>query len=127
MSVILRRKIWEWNAGWMGLGVAYAGVYAATEGLKVAFGKPRPDLISRCNPDISDIASHTIGGLGINMRGAPTLVSWSICQNNDVREGFVSFPSGHASCMYMYTYLYEQFYTLILFADSSYLQLLLPA
>lgn len=95
-----RRKLWEWNAGWMGLGVAYAGTYAATEALKVMYGKPRPDLLSRCNPDLRNIASHVVGGLGQDLSGAPSLVSWRICDNRSdklVRDGFVSFPSGHSS------------------------------
>ncbi|KAK2861203.1 hypothetical protein FQN49_004436 [Arthroderma sp. PD_2] len=99
-SLVWRRKLWEWNAGWMGLGVAYACTYAATEGMKVLFGKPRPDMLSRCDPDLSDIASHIVGGLGQRLEGAPDLVSWTICRDTSttaLRDGFVSFPSGHSS------------------------------
>ena len=74
-----------------------------TEGLKDLYGKPRPDMLSRCNPDLSDIAAHVVGGLGQELPGAPILVSWTICQNTSrslSRDGFVSFPSGHASCKY---------------------------
>ncbi|KAI2015238.1 hypothetical protein LOZ39_001935 [Ophidiomyces ophidiicola] len=95
-----RRKFWEWNAGWMGLGVAYNFTYTVTEAMKVMFGKPRPDLLDRCNPNISNITSHVIGGLGGKITGAPSLVAWTICQNQTKRlsqDGFVSFPSGHAS------------------------------
>ncbi|KAK2737180.1 hypothetical protein FQN57_000437 [Myotisia sp. PD_48] len=97
---VWRRKIWEWNVGWMGLGVSYAATWTATEGLKLVFGKPRPDLLSRCNPDLSDISRHIVGGLGEVLEGAPSLVAWTICQNKSdrlSRDGFVSFPSGHAS------------------------------
>jgi membrane-associated phospholipid phosphatase len=97
-----RRKFWEWNVGWMGLGIAFAGVYAATEGLKIIVGKPRPDLLSRCDPDLSNIAAHIVGGLGANLTNAPLVVSWTICQNTSSklsRDGFVGFPSGHASGM----------------------------
>ncbi|ODH13104.1 hypothetical protein ACO22_07600 [Paracoccidioides brasiliensis] len=99
-SLVWRRKLWEWNAGWMGLGLAIGGAYAATEALKVICGKPRPDLINRCNPDIPKIAVNIVGGLGRRLRGAPLLVSYNICQNKTTRltrEGFLSFPSGHAS------------------------------
>jgi membrane-associated phospholipid phosphatase len=99
-GLVWRRKLWEWNAGWMGLGVAYAGAYMATEGLKVAFGKPRPDMLDRCNPDLSAIDAHTVGALGNVMGDYSTLVEWTICQNRELmftREGFVGFPSGHAS------------------------------
>ncbi|GBF67174.1 diacylglycerol pyrophosphate phosphatase [Trichophyton mentagrophytes] len=99
-SLVWRRKLWEWNAGWMGFGIAYACTYAATEGMKVLFGKPRPDMLSRCDPDLSDISKHVVGGLGQRLDGAPELVTWTICRNTAsmlLRDGFVSFPSGHSS------------------------------
>ncbi|PGH01714.1 hypothetical protein GX51_05030 [Blastomyces parvus] len=99
-AAVWRRKLWEWVVGWMGLGIAYAGTYASTEALKVIYGKPRPDLLSRCNPNLSNIAAHVVGGLGEKLDGAPLLVSYTICQNTSEQltwDGFVSFPSGHAS------------------------------
>ncbi|KAJ5297859.1 hypothetical protein N7508_008108 [Penicillium antarcticum] len=97
---IIRRKIWEWNAGWMGLALALASAWCATQGLKVLIGKPRPDLIARCDPDLSAIDRYTVGGLGGRVDGAPVLVSWEICrdQSNSLSiDGFASFPSGHSS------------------------------
>lgn len=85
----------------MGLGVAAAGVFMATQGLKALYGKPRPDMLARCDPDLSDIAAYAVGGLGPKLSGAPTLVTWKICQNKSDTvkvQGFSSFPSGHASC-----------------------------
>lgn len=102
-SQIVRRRIWEWNAGWMGLAVALAGVWMSTEGLKDLVGRPRPDLLSRCNPDLSAISANARGGLGGRLRDAPLLVSWKICRDQSSRvvvDGFSSFPSGHSSCMF---------------------------
>lgn len=85
----------------MGLALAVASAWAATQGLKVLVGKPRPDLLARCDPDLSRIAEFTVGGLGERVRGAATLVSWEICRDrsNSLRiDGFASFPSGHSSC-----------------------------
>ncbi|KAL1964258.1 hypothetical protein VTN77DRAFT_7078 [Rasamsonia byssochlamydoides] len=99
-ALIWRRKIWEWNAGWMGLGVALAGAFVATEGLKDLMGKPRPDFLARCDPDLSKVATYAVSGLGRQLQGAPTLVTWEICRNQgyDVKvDGFASFPSGHSS------------------------------
>lgn len=101
----IRRKFWDWNVGWMGLALAVASAWTATQGLKVLVGKPRPDLLARCNPDLSRIAEFTVGGLGDQVRGAATLVSWEICRDrsNSLRiDGFASFPSGHSSCMFPY-------------------------
>lgn len=95
-----RLKIWEWNAGWLGLGLAVAGAFMATEGLKDLYGRPRPDMLARCDPDLSDVGAYVVGGLGTRLEGAPRVVSWEICRNRGkelVMDGFVSFPSGHSS------------------------------
>lgn len=100
-SQTVRSKLWEWNAGWLGLVVSLAGVWMATQGLKDLAGKPRPDMLARCNPDVSKVAQYAVGGLGNIVQGAPTLVSWEICQNKSDMlrvDGFSSFPSGHSSC-----------------------------
>ncbi|KAL2832064.1 PAP2 superfamily-domain-containing protein [Aspergillus cavernicola] len=99
-ALLWQRKIWEWNAGWLGLALACAGTFMATEGLKDLYGKPRPDMLARCDPDLSNIAAYAVSGLGERLAGAPTLVSWEICRNRaDLLklDGFVSFPSGHSS------------------------------
>ncbi|RAH40193.1 phosphatase PAP2 family protein [Aspergillus brunneoviolaceus CBS 621.78] len=98
--IVLGALLWEWNAGWLGLGISLAGAYMATEGLKDLFGKPRPDMLARCDPDLSKIGNFAVSGLGSRLDGAPTLVTWEICRNQ-ARElavdGFSSFPSGHSS------------------------------
>lgn len=94
------RRLWEWHAGWLGLGLSLAGAFFVTSGLKDVVGKPRPDLLARCDPDLSNLAAHLVGGLGLNERSAPILVDTSICRNPDssvVKNGFAAFPSGHSS------------------------------
>ncbi|OGM39573.1 PAP2 domain protein [Aspergillus bombycis] len=59
-----RVKIWEWNAGWLGLGLAVAAAFMATEGLKDLYGRSRPDLLARCDPDLGNIDAYVVGGLG---------------------------------------------------------------
>lgn len=116
-ALIWRRKIWEWNAAWMGLGVALASTFMATEGLKDLAGKPRPDLLDRCDPDLSKVSAYTVGGLGADVPGAARLVTAGICRNQakELRlDGFVSFPSGHASfsfagLMYLSLWLCSKF------------------
>jgi membrane-associated phospholipid phosphatase len=99
-SRIWRRKVWEWNTSWLGLGVALAGAFMVTEGLKDIYGKPRPDLLARCQPDLHAIAKYAVGGIGQIYEEAPVVVDWHICQQSDnsiLRDGFASFPSGHSS------------------------------
>lgn len=71
--------------------------------LKNAIGKPRPDLIDRCQPNITMIS----GGQNIDL---PTIVgqfglsNHSICTQTDnaiLKDGFRSFPSGHSSSKYL--------------------------
>lgn len=99
ISLIWRQKIWEWNTAWMGLGVALAGAFVVTEGVKDIYGKPRPDLIARCDPDLNNIGAFQVGGLGQRLGNAPIVVTAGICRNtgSTLDDGFTSFPSGHSS------------------------------
>ncbi|KAJ5898297.1 diacylglycerol pyrophosphate phosphatase [Penicillium tannophilum] len=94
------RRLWEWHAGWLGLGLSLAGAFFITSGLKDVVGKPRPDFLARCDPDLSNIAPYVVGGLGLNESSAPVMVNVGICQNTNLsvlKDGFAAFPSGHSS------------------------------
>ncbi|KZF18854.1 acid phosphatase/Vanadium-dependent haloperoxidase [Xylona heveae TC161] len=94
-AVIWRRKLWEWNVGWMGLGLSLAVTFLLTEGMKNLFGKPRPDLIMRCNPVLVDAGRYVVSGVD-----GGALVTASICRpdkQSTLDDGFKSFPSGHSS------------------------------
>ncbi|KAL8799223.1 MAG: hypothetical protein Q9182_006057 [Xanthomendoza sp. 2 TL-2023] len=98
-SVIWRRKLWEWNTGWLGLGLTLALTFLLTMGMKNLFGKPRPDLLSRCKPDYEHQADYAIGGYPQVLNGL-YLVSATICRQTDMERlnnGFTSFPSGSPS------------------------------
>ncbi|GAB7339104.1 hypothetical protein MBLNU457_5755t2 [Dothideomycetes sp. NU457] len=95
-----RLKFWEFNAAWMGLGLSYVLAFFITQGIKNIFGKPRPDLLARCQPDLTNISQYVVGGYGQDISGRWTLVSSAICTQPDqsvLNEGFRSFLSGHAS------------------------------
>lgn len=97
---LLRIKLWEWHTGWLGLAMSLATAVAITEGLK-NFGKPRPNALARCRPDLANIQNYYVGGFyaeGFSNRWA--LVSVDICQQTDrsvLNDGFQSWPSGHSS------------------------------
>ena len=100
-TTIFKRKLWEWNTGWLGLALALASVFFFTEGMKNLYGKPRPDLLSRCDPDLGAQESHALGGFGSRIPNGVLLVSSTICRQTDTSkldDGFSSFPSGHSSC-----------------------------
>lgn len=97
-SLKWRRKLWEWNVGWLGLGLALVIAVLITDGMKNLFGKPRPDLLSRCDPDLSRVREHAVGGYSGHIDEGLLLVLHTICRNREVLDdGFRSFPSGHAS------------------------------
>lgn len=107
-ALIWKRKFWELHAGWLGLALSIVATWFITNGMKNLFGRPRPDLISRCEPDLANFSRYIVGGVASEDR--PTdlnqvlslgmLVSAEICQQTDdykLHEGFRSYPSGHSS------------------------------
>ena len=98
-AILWRWKLWEWNAGWMGLGLAVALSFLIVSGVKEVAGKPRPDLLARCDPDLSRLPTASVGGIGQQVDEGINLVSWTICRKTGevLDEGFRSFPSGHAA------------------------------
>lgn len=96
-----RAILWRTHVGWLGLAAGLAATLFITSGLKDMVGKPRPDLLDRCNPDTTAVAKYLVGGLGNSLNSeAEPLVSSGICQQTDTRyldDGFAAFPSGHSS------------------------------
>lgn len=93
-------KAWELERGWAGLALALATAFFITQGSKQLFGKPRPNMLARCQPDLSNIESHVVAGYGSRFSPEWTLVDISICTTTDrssLDDGFRSFPSGHSS------------------------------
>lgn len=98
--MIWRRKLWELHVGLLGLGLSVAATWFITNGMKNMFGKPRPDLLARCQPDVENMDRYIIGGNYIREGRAFALVSADICTNTDAHmldDGFRSFPSAHSS------------------------------
>lgn len=88
----------------MGLALSLATAFMITQGMKNLFGKPRPDLLSRCRPDLDRIQDFAITNVvGDSFNPNWVLVTADICTNTDddiLKDGFKSFPSGHSSCTY---------------------------
>lgn len=98
-AMIWKRKLWELHIGWLGLALSIASAWLITNCMKNLYGKPRPDLLSRCQPDITNVAKYIVGGYAnSSMNGQ--LVSADICTSIDkskLDDGFRSYPSGHSS------------------------------
>lgn len=99
-----KRKIYAANKAILGLGLSVGLALLFTDSLKNLMGKPRPDMLSRCQPIVnrrSLPAGSTIG---------EGLFTWNICAtkqttgspSSDLLDGFRSFPSGHASSTFLH-------------------------
>ena len=85
----------------MGLALGLATTFFFTEGLKNLIGRPRPDLLSRCNLDPTTVQQYALGGEGSQLPLWNLLISSTACRQPSVsklNDGFASFPSGHSSC-----------------------------
>lgn len=97
----LRNRLRNINAGCSGLCLSLATALFITEGLKTIVGKPRPNMLATCHPDLTKLRIYAVGGLGTSLDSeAPILVSSAICSQTSqhtLRDAFSSFPSGHSS------------------------------
>ncbi|CAF9933493.1 MAG: phosphatidic acid phosphatase type [Alectoria fallacina] len=95
-----RQKLRELNANLLGLGVSLATATIVFTGVKNLSGKPRPDFLARCKPDVGNVAAHKVGGYGQAVSELWVMVDGGICQEVDKRwlnDGFRGFPSGYAT------------------------------
>ncbi|KAI5306422.1 hypothetical protein KEM56_000984 [Ascosphaera pollenicola] len=79
-------RTWQFNCGLLGLLLAQSSAFIITNALKNACGKPRPDVIDRCQPKPGS-KDQAIYGLS----------NFTICTQTDkaiLNDGFRSFPSG---------------------------------
>ncbi|KAL4784827.1 phosphatidic acid phosphatase type 2/haloperoxidase [Aspergillus varians] len=81
-------RLWEFNCGFLGLVLSQALCFVITQALKNACGKPRPDIIDRCQPREGSADAVPYG-----------LSDSSICTGDPflLKDGFRSWPSGHSS------------------------------
>ncbi|EIT75324.1 hypothetical protein AO1008_09073 [Aspergillus oryzae 100-8] len=77
-------RLWEFNCGFLGLLLSQGLAFLITQVLKNACGKPRPDIIDRCQPR---------PGSEDPFRG---LSNYTICTGDPaiIKDGFRSWPSG---------------------------------
>lgn len=98
-AVIWKRKLWELQISWLGLLMAVGSAWFFVSGLKNMCGKPRPDMLARCKPDMANADKYIVGGYQIQGANGH-LYSAAICTETDqskLWDGFRSYPSGHSA------------------------------
>ncbi|KAK0526032.1 hypothetical protein OC834_004948 [Tilletia horrida] len=90
VSLGMRRSVWDFHSAFLGLVLTNALTLTITTLIKVTVGRPRPDLIDRCKPQ-SGAMNAAVYGL------ATQAVCTTPVTDHIIRDGFRSFPSGHAS------------------------------
>ncbi|ORY60376.1 phosphatidic acid phosphatase type 2/haloperoxidase [Leucosporidium creatinivorum] len=89
VGLLWRRSFWDVHNGWLGLFLSCSVTTVITQVIKCTVGRPRPDMIDRCQP-IEGAANRAVYGLA----------TIAVCQNqtgHTIDDGFKSFPSGHSS------------------------------
>ncbi|KAG6008969.1 hypothetical protein E4U21_003521 [Claviceps maximensis] len=121
-AYVWKRKLWELHVGWLGLLMAVGSAFFFVSGIKNMCGKPRPDLLSRCEPDLANAAKYVVGGLN-----GSRLYSGDICKQTNTHkldDGFRSYPSGHsaasaAGLIYLSLFLASKFSVTLPFVVPS--------
>lgn len=96
----LRTKLQSLNVGVMGLGVSLGIATIVYTGVKNLTGKPRPDFLAICQPRLTEVPKHAVGGLGQGISPLWVMVDRQICQQPDkawLNDAMRSFPSGYAT------------------------------
>ncbi|WFD30676.1 hypothetical protein MSPP1_001698 [Malassezia sp. CBS 17886] len=94
-SCVMKRPFPRLGVGLLGLLLALLLNAAVTNTVKVWIGRPRPDFLSRCRPDMSMAPPTDTGAF------QSQLVTDAVCMADHTsvqfQDGFKSFPSGHSS------------------------------
>ena len=94
------QKLKTLNVSLLGLGVSLATSTVIFTGVKNLTGKPRPNFLSICDPDLENTERYTVGGFGAEVSRLWVMVDVEVCRQIDkgaLRDGFRSFPSGFAT------------------------------
>lgn len=89
IALIWRRSFWDFHNAVLGLLLSCSITVVATEVIKVCVGRPRPDLIDRCQP-VAGASNGAVYGLA-------TVAICTVQSGHIIDDGFKSFPSGHSS------------------------------
>lgn len=94
LSCLTKKCAIQLHRGTLGVIMTLVVTGCLTEFLKNLVGRPRPDLLERCKPDLKSWTSQP-------SQYNTSLVDYTICTTpfnaRILQDGFKSFPSGHSS------------------------------
>ncbi|KAG8947012.1 hypothetical protein FRC00_009332, partial [Tulasnella sp. 408] len=83
INLVSIRSWWDWHNSWLGLILSLGLTGTITNIVKITAGRPRPDLVSRCQPVFNSANAPIFG-----------LTDASICTQSDMKvlkDGFRSY------------------------------------
>ncbi|GAA5876278.1 hypothetical protein JCM1840_003603 [Sporobolomyces johnsonii] len=89
IGAVWRRSLYDVHNGILGLLLSVSITTVFTQVVKVCVGRPRPDVIDRCQP-VEGAANAAVYGLA-------TIAICTVQTGHIIDDGFKSFPSGHSS------------------------------
>jgi diacylglycerol diphosphate phosphatase/phosphatidate phosphatase len=108
-TALKRKGWWFWHNRMLEFVTVIAFTMFITDVVKVIVGRPRPDLISRCNPSPSAIGNTTTTA-GVTLYSSDICTVETDTDKKRIKDGFKAFPSGHSS----YTFAGMTFMGLVL-------------
>ncbi|KAH7882700.1 phosphatidic acid phosphatase type 2/haloperoxidase [Phlebopus sp. FC_14] len=88
VNLLTVRSWWDFHHSTLGLWLSITMTGSITQIVKVTVGRPRPDLISRCQPPL---------GSQDPLFGLSTAAICTQTSKHILEDGWRSFPSGHSS------------------------------
>ncbi|KAH9946069.1 phosphatidic acid phosphatase type 2/haloperoxidase, partial [Epithele typhae] len=88
INLLSVRSWWDFHSSYLGWLLSTSITGCITQFVKVTVGRPRPDLIDRCQP----VTGAADPSFGLSTSAICTQTSAKI-----LKDGFRSFPSGHSS------------------------------
>ncbi|PIL24044.1 hypothetical protein GSI_13795 [Ganoderma sinense ZZ0214-1] len=65
INVLLLRSLWDWHSSWLGWLLSCSITGAITQFTKITVGRPRPDVIDRCQPIAGAADPHLVSFAGL--------------------------------------------------------------
>ena len=99
-------KLWDANLSLLGIGLAIAATITITNSFKNLVGRPRPGILCALHQLTVDFLDRCQPLLTAHNPSVFSLSNSSVCtQTSLLKDGYLSFPSGHSSRIFCNDYV----------------------